>query len=217
VSGYGAVAAQSSTTQDALDVRARIVAAAMLMFRSRGYDATSMNAIGAGAGISGPSIYHYFPTKTDLLFECLYTPMREQVETCRAAILDLPPERQLAAFVGAMVCFVLDFPITRSVHGDAYFSMGVLATSLPDEKRRTLQDLIHEHIRDLRDVIVAGMATGVFRKVDATAGAFAVLGIAQNVTWLRPGGRLGPDQLADLYAELAVDMLRPRPVSAHNV
>ncbi|MGH2442467.1 MAG: TetR/AcrR family transcriptional regulator [Chloroflexota bacterium] len=185
-----------------------MVAAAALMFRSRGYDATSMNAIGAEAGISGPSIYYYFPSKTELLFECLFEPMRRQVEECRSASVGRTPDEAVAAFVRTIVTFVLDVLITQRMHGDTYVSMGVLAKSLPDEQRHLLLSLIHNHVRDLRDIIAAGTAEGVFRAVDPTPAAFAVMAIAENVTWFRPDGRLSKDALADLYAGFAVDMLR---------
>jgi AcrR family transcriptional regulator len=183
----------------------------MLMFFGRGYGSTSMNAIAAAAGISAPSIYHYFPAKTDLLFECLYLPMCRQVDLCRQAIADKPPPAAVGAFVRTIILYLLDLPVAQALHGDTSVSMGVLAKFLPDRQRQTLQALIQDHIHDLRDLIVAGKATGQFRNVDATAAAFAVMALAENVTWFRPGGRLAKEELADLYAELAVDMLRPRP------
>jgi len=47
--------------------RAAILAAAAELFRERGFRATSLDDIGAAAGVSGPAIYRYFSSKHDLL------------------------------------------------------------------------------------------------------------------------------------------------------
>lgn len=47
--------------------RAAILVAAADLFRDRGFRATSLDEIGAAAGISGPAIYRYFTSKHDLL------------------------------------------------------------------------------------------------------------------------------------------------------
>ena len=47
--------------------RAAILAAAAKLFRERGFRATSLDDIGAAAGVSGPAIYRYFSSKHDLL------------------------------------------------------------------------------------------------------------------------------------------------------
>src|ERR1700676_2131236 len=47
--------------------RDAIVAAAADLFRERGFRATSLDDIGAVAGVSGPAIYRYFSSKHELL------------------------------------------------------------------------------------------------------------------------------------------------------
>ena len=43
------------------------MAAASDLFRERGFRATSLDDIGAAAGVSGPAIYRYFKSKHELL------------------------------------------------------------------------------------------------------------------------------------------------------
>jgi AcrR family transcriptional regulator len=47
--------------------RERILAAATRLFGEHGYQATSMAEIGAAAGVTGPNLYSYFGSKSDLL------------------------------------------------------------------------------------------------------------------------------------------------------
>jgi AcrR family transcriptional regulator len=57
---------QARTTKGARR-RAAILSAAADLFRDRGFRATSLDDIGAAAGVSGPAIYRYFASKHELL------------------------------------------------------------------------------------------------------------------------------------------------------
>jgi len=47
------------------------MAAAADLFRERGFQATSLDDIGAAAGVSGPAIYRYFKSKHELLTQLI--------------------------------------------------------------------------------------------------------------------------------------------------
>jgi AcrR family transcriptional regulator len=51
--------------------REALIATAGRMFREHGYDAVSVEAIGAACGITGPGVYNHFPSKFDLLVAVL--------------------------------------------------------------------------------------------------------------------------------------------------
>lgn len=56
---------------DALDTRSRLVETARVLFLQQGYGATGVKQILAAAGANSGSLYHYFPTKEDLLLAVL--------------------------------------------------------------------------------------------------------------------------------------------------
>jgi AcrR family transcriptional regulator len=47
--------------------REAILAAALALFRQRGFHAVGIDEIGTSAGISGPGVYRHFPSKSSLL------------------------------------------------------------------------------------------------------------------------------------------------------
>jgi AcrR family transcriptional regulator len=53
----------------AAQTRAEIVDAALGLFATQGFDATSMDQVSEAAGVSRRTIYRYFATKDDLVFE----------------------------------------------------------------------------------------------------------------------------------------------------
>ena len=53
------------------DTRTRLVLTAMRLFGEKGYESTSVSDILKAAGANSGSLYHFFPTKQDLLLEVL--------------------------------------------------------------------------------------------------------------------------------------------------
>ena len=54
-------------TRSATDTASAILDSALELFCNLGYHSTTMAAIGRGANIEGPSIYHHFPSKQAML------------------------------------------------------------------------------------------------------------------------------------------------------
>jgi len=74
--------------------RAAIFGAALELFQERGYEATTMRAIAARAGVSLGSSYHYFPTKSHLVL-AFYRHVHERHQAACAPVLSR--ERDLTA------------------------------------------------------------------------------------------------------------------------
>ena len=88
--------------------RAAILAAAAELFRERGFQATSLDDIGAVAGVSGPAIYRYFSSKHALLSLLV----EEAALTWRAAVdevlsQDTPPLVTLERLIDTAVTLQL--------------------------------------------------------------------------------------------------------------
>jgi AcrR family transcriptional regulator len=96
--------------------RAAIMDAASDLFRERGFRATSLDDIGAAAGVSGPAIYRYFSSKHELL-----TVLIEEAATAwRAAVnevlsKDEPPLVMLEHLIDAAVALQLENGNLRGV------------------------------------------------------------------------------------------------------
>ena len=95
-----------------------IVRAAAQLFATRGYGVTTIDDIGAAAGVSGPAIYWHFPGKQALLAAML-TDVSEQLLTGGRACVDAAaePDSALAALVDMQVRFALGQPDLIVVHG----------------------------------------------------------------------------------------------------
>ncbi|MDH3685420.1 MAG: TetR/AcrR family transcriptional regulator, partial [Myxococcales bacterium] len=90
--------------------RADIFAAALRLFRERGFHATSINDIGAEAGVSGTAIYSHFATKQELLEEAIREGAGRIATGLREALADeaQSPKAALENVVRAYVQVVLE-------------------------------------------------------------------------------------------------------------
>lgn len=99
-----------------LEKRAAILAAAARLFIDRGYDATSMDAVAAEAGVSKLTVYNHFSDKENLFREAVafvgekYLPHDVFVADRQAPVRD-----QLHAIARAFLALVLS-PESQAVH-----------------------------------------------------------------------------------------------------
>jgi AcrR family transcriptional regulator len=67
----------------AMDNRSAILNAALELFAARGYDAVGVQEVAEAAGITKPTLYHYYGSKMGLLkalFEAYHAPLNHAVE-----------------------------------------------------------------------------------------------------------------------------------------
>jgi AcrR family transcriptional regulator len=77
---------EQELTSRAGQTRAAIVTAALRLFRENGYDATTMRAIAAEAGVSTGNAYYYFASKEELIREFYARNQAEHVAACRPVL-----------------------------------------------------------------------------------------------------------------------------------
>lgn len=95
----------------------QILRAAAALFAQRGYGATSIDDIGAAAGVSGPAIYWHFKGKQALLAAMLTAVSEELLAGGRAAVAAADDDdAALYALVRMQVSFALDNPDLIVVH-----------------------------------------------------------------------------------------------------
>ncbi|MEV6697462.1 TetR/AcrR family transcriptional regulator [Streptomyces sp. NPDC051453] len=114
--------------------REQLLTAAVRLFDERGFQSVSTEDIGEEAGVSGPSIYKHFPSKTDILVAAVTRAgERRQLGTDRAMARAADPGEALDLLLRSYIDFALE-----NSH-----LMGLLISELdqlPDaNRRRSLQ------------------------------------------------------------------------------
>ncbi len=181
-----------------------IRAAALRIFRRKGYHAASMQEIADAVGLNKGSLYYYISSKEELLLR-LFQGRAEQVlgEMDIAAARPGSARERLSAIVRTYVLGVLRN--LDAVHVYLREEHSLPPTALQQVRR------VHQAMRDhFERVIVDGMRQGDFVERDPKLATLALLGTCTWVhRWYRPGGRLTETAVADDFAERAVRMLCP--------
>lgn len=97
--------------------RENILNAAASLFATEGYDAVGMDELGAKAGVTGPAIYYYFESKTQLLAQLLLPTSRGLSEDARHIASDSAnPLDALERLIDAHLAFVETHPQLAIIH-----------------------------------------------------------------------------------------------------
>lgn len=106
------------------EATAAILEAALALFAERGFAATSIQAIAERAGVSKGLVYHYFPTKGDLVVGVITQRQRAVAELIADVPAELSPLDKLARVVRRVVADVVREP--------AHFRVVLRASCDPD-------------------------------------------------------------------------------------
>jgi AcrR family transcriptional regulator len=186
--------------------RARILDIALSLMSQRGVDGTSMRDLASAAGLNVASLYHYFPSKRDLLEAVLvergYLPITAPPAEDGSPATGLTLAEMLADYMRSMFD-VEDF--VRLMVGEAMRGESTarsVGADLYSSFQASLEEWVTEHRPDL---VERDGAAAVARVLSAmVVGVF--IGYAAGVM---PAEGDDPTALAQQWADTAAHILRP--------
>ena len=144
--------------------------AAAELFFNHGFEATTTRGIAEVLGIKSASIYYHYEDKQEILFEIIYSTMRELIDRVRVgAEQQALPDRKLATLIIHHVLMHAHRP-KEAILGDTELR------SLTGERRKVVQRLRDEYERLLTDILHEGREAGAFDLLDEKLTAYAILG-----------------------------------------
>jgi len=183
----------------------QVRAAALRLFKEKGYHATSMRDIAAAVGINKGSLYSYIKSKEDLLipvFEQAQGVLTSQIEQI-CADANLSATERLKRAIHAHVTAVADNLDILTVYLSEWRQLGTESLATNRDQRARYAYLFHEILRD-------GIAAGEFRPMDTRIVMLGMIGMCNYLfRWYRPEGRLTPEQVADELIEMVMQGVAP--------
>jgi AcrR family transcriptional regulator len=191
------MAATIVATHERATAAERILRAAMILFRERGYHGSSMRTLARALRMEAASLYYHFRSKQEILFAILDRTLDDLLAGVGRAVASADgPEARLRAAVRFHVLFHTD-----SQH-QAFLSHSELR-SLTQANLRMVLTRRDEYERVFRGLLASGARAGVFQVADVRLTAMAILTMCTGVaTWFSDGGRLSPEAIADRYVEM---------------
>ena len=196
---------------DGLTQRQHILRTALTLMAQQGVDGTSMRTLATATGLNVASLYHYFPSKRDLLVAVLEEQgFVENLATTAPAALARDPATDLADLVNDILASMLDVEdfirlmLGEVMRGDE--TATTVGTELFEATQASLQHWLEEHdpplcppgdeaalARVLRSLVVGLFVehvAGVLDDDGDAAGAFRTRSdeVAEFLDRLRPSG-----------------------------
>jgi AcrR family transcriptional regulator len=189
--------------------RRRILDAATELFDARGFEGTTTDDIAAAAGITKRTLYRYMGSKEHLLFEIHDRWMRDllpEVSTHSGS-----PEQRIRAMIASQMRMIADHLQEVKVFFEE-------VKHLSPRKRADVVARREAYEQVLDGILTDGVAAGDLTVPDLRLTTLGILGaINETYRWYRTGGQHGPDELAELIADLFLHGLAPRGPGAAPV
>jgi AcrR family transcriptional regulator len=164
------------------DKRARLLAAALDLFETRGFDGVAVPEIAAKAGVAVGTVYRYFETK-EALVNALYRLLKQSYNATVLAPVEpgLPTREIFSAYWQRMTAFA-----RRNPHAIRFMDLHHHGAYLDDESRalsRTYAKAAESFVRDAR-------ARGDIRDLDPVMVVALMWGAAAGLTKFSASGSL---------------------------
>jgi AcrR family transcriptional regulator len=185
-----------------------IVDAAAMLFREKGFVATSLEDIAREVGMYKGSLYHYIKSKEDLLFAVVREPAERILNELRElSALDLPPAEKIRRVTRSHV---------RVLEENFTYCSVYLEEVAGRHRSDEWSAMDREYVAAIVRVIEEGQERGEFGKsLDARTTTLALIGSLNWLThWYRPDGELKGAEIADRYCDIfLVGMLSRTPTT----
>lgn len=174
--------------------RTAILTAAAGLFARRGFDGASIADLAGACGTSKSLVYHYFPSKDDILYEVMADHLDALVDAAGRATHSGGAEDRLRALTLGFMRLYAD---ARDSHKVLLNELDKLAPERRAEvvrKQRRIIAAVETLVREIRPQtrsLTLPLTMLFFGMINWTH------------TWFRPGGAISPDELA----EMAVDVM----------
>lgn len=185
--------------------RDAIVEAAARLYARRGFQGASVADLAKACRTSKSLIYHYFPSKDDILYEVMADHLDALVTAAAEATRSGTPEEKLRALVHSFM----------RLYVGAQDSHKVLLNELDNLPPRRRAEVVDKQRR-----IIAALERLV-REIRPDAGPLALpvtmlfFGMINwTHTWFRPTGRVSAESLAEMAVELMLGGLRSPAIHA---
>src|SRR5215211_38132 len=184
------------------DQKTRIRRHAARLFAKNGYRGTGVQDLSDAVGLGRGALYHHIGSKERLLFEIMTLHVADVVAEGRAILaLEVTAEEKVRRLSRVVMTTVAAHLPEWTVF---FREVDALSTSLRREALAVRAEFEEIWVEALRQ----GVRDGEFREFDPVV-VKGVLGMHNySHVWIRPTGRLTPEQIADAFVDVLLGGIR---------
>ena len=183
--------------------REAIVEKAAELYAAKGFLGASVADLAEALGASKSLIYHYYPSKEDILFEVMDSHLRDLNDAMNRVVgMDLEPPKKLRELTRSFMRLYVGAAARHKV------LLNELDNLLP-ERRAEVVSRQNSHIKMVERLLVEIQPKLKRRKRAQTPAALLYFGMINwTHTWFRAGGAASAMDVADLAADIALNGLK---------
>jgi TetR/AcrR family transcriptional regulator, cholesterol catabolism regulator len=172
------------------------------LFSKRGFAETSMEDIAAAAKLSKGGVYHYFSSKTDLLYYILDSFMNDVLENLQEELDGLDDKLEK---VRRLIFRHVELYPKKIAEAKTLFHE---VQNLPPKSFRKIVDRERQYYHMTAKVLSEYFGTTV-NKSQVTAMTFILLGMCNSIyAWYNPKSSIRPEQLSKIIFDVVIDGVR---------
>ncbi len=174
-----------------------IINAATELFAKKGYAATSMREISENLEITKATLYHYFKSKEQILFEILDNVMDEALQNLeKISNMDISPEEKLKN----VLKFYSRYYVSKQ--NDLILLVNEL-NSLNEKYKKILIEKEKKYLNLIKSIFNELNLQGKLKDIPLTVLAFSFFGMVHyTIKWYHPNGSIKPDKLSEYFVEI---------------
>jgi len=180
--------------------REAIVEKAARLYAERGFLGASISDLAKVCRISKSLIYHYYPSKEDILFDVMHSHVRALLDAAEAIVArGLGPAEALRAITTEFM---------KHYAGAAARQKVLLneLNHLPKQRRAIIVDIQHRLIGIVRDILTELRPELRAKPALGLPAAMLYFGMINwTHTWMDPAGAVKPVRVAELSADIFLD------------
>jgi len=174
-----------------------IITTAVTLFKEKSFSATSMQEIAEALHVTKAALYYYISSKEEILYEIFHQTMTTaEIRLERLMERNLPTEELLREIIYNQIMAFIDEMANITI----FFSETV---HLPPEHQKSINDRRKRYQDTIAGVLQKGIENDTFRKIDINPIVYGIVGMCNWLYhWYKLDGRLKPEEIADLYADM---------------
>ncbi len=174
-----------------------ILEVATELFAKKGYASTSMREISENLDITKATLYHYFKSKEQILFEILNNVMDEALESLeKISKMDIPPEEKLKN----VLKFYSKYYVSNQ--NDLILLVNEL-NSLNEDLKEILINKEKIYLNFMKSIFNELKLQGKLKDIPLTVLAFSFFGMVHyTIKWYHPEGSIKPEKLSEYFVEI---------------
>ncbi|MEW5913627.1 MAG: TetR/AcrR family transcriptional regulator [Thermodesulfobacteriota bacterium] len=188
-----------------IEKKKAMIKSAAKAFGRKGFHAATIEEIASHLRMTKGSLYYYFSTKEELLFEAHRASLNEVLENINNIIdsSDSPEVKLRKTIIGHLNILAQDY------EGAFLLQQEYI---LPENYKSQITELRDEYEKKFRKIIEDGVNDGLFKNTNIKISTYCMLGaINWFLRWYSSQGPMSSEQIGEAFADFFINGLRRQP------